>query len=89
MKPSHNLNIQGLQGMSGRLNEVDTGVDSVVNDIHSVNLILGFQIGVKTLLNVINDWAPRLIIIDKVPESRGIDNSEAKANAILLNISRD
>ena len=87
MKPSHNLDIQGLQGMSGRLNKVDTGVDSVVNNVHSVNLVLGFQIGVETLLNVINDWAPGLIIIDKVSESRGIDNSEAKTNAILLNIS--
>ena len=87
MKPSHNLDIQGLQGMSGRLNEVDTGVDSVINNVHSVNLVLGFQIGVETLLNVINDWAPGFIIVDKVSESRGIDNSKAKTNAILLNIS--
>jgi hypothetical protein len=41
------------------------------------------------LLNIIHNWAPRLIIIDEITKTRGINNSQTQTNAILLNIGTD
>jgi hypothetical protein len=86
MQSAHNLNVKRLQGMAGGLDEVDTCVNSVIHDVHSVDLVLGIKVGVKTLLNVIHNWSPRLIIVDKITEARGINNSQTQTNAILFNI---
>jgi hypothetical protein len=86
MQSAHNLNVKRLQGMAGGLDEVDACVNSVIHDVHSVDLVLGIKVGVKTLLNVIHNWSPRLIIVDKITEARGINNSQTQTNAILFNI---
>jgi hypothetical protein len=41
VQAAHNLNVQGLQGVAGWLDEVNTGVDAVVNDVAAVDLVLG------------------------------------------------
>jgi len=40
MKSAHDLNVQRLQGMSSWLNEVNTGVYSVIYNVHSIDLVL-------------------------------------------------
>ncbi len=72
--------------MASWLNKVHTGVNSVVNDVHSVDLVLGIQVGIEALLDVVYNWSPGLIVVDEVTESRGINNSQTKTNAVLLNI---
>jgi hypothetical protein len=44
--------------MASWLNEVHAGMNSVVDNIHSVDLVLGIQIRIEALLNVIHNWAP-------------------------------
>ena len=44
--------------MTRRLNEVQTGVDTIVNDFLTVDLVLVLQILVESCLNVLNDWSP-------------------------------
>ena len=86
MKSAHNLDIKWLEGVASWLEEVDASVDAVVNDVHAVDLVLGIEVGVEALLDVIDDWSPGLVVVDEVSESRGINNSQAKTDAVLLNI---
>ena len=58
MKSSHNLNVEGLQGVTCRLDEEHTSVNAVVNDVHAVDLVLRVQVGIETLLDVVDDGSP-------------------------------
>jgi hypothetical protein len=58
MKSPHNLDIQGLQGVASGLDKVYTSVNAVVNDVHAVDLVLGFKVGIKTLLDIVDNWTP-------------------------------
>ena len=40
------------------MNEVQAGVDAVVNDFLTVDLVLVVQILVKSGLDILNDWSP-------------------------------
>ena len=62
--------------MAGGLDEVDTCVNSVVANVHPVDLILRIQVGIEALLNVVHNWSPRLVIINKVTKTRGINNGQ-------------
>lgn len=86
MKPAHNLDIKWLEGVASWLEEVDASVDAVVNDVHAVDLVLGIEVGVEALLDVIDDWSPGLVVVDEVSKSRGINNSQAKTDAVLLDV---
>lgn len=72
----HDLNIQGLQRVTCGLDEEDTGVDAVVHDVHAVDLVLGVEVGIVSLLNVVNDGTPRFVIVDEVAEARSIDHGQ-------------
>lgn len=86
MKASHNLNVQGLQRVAGRLNEEDTSMDTVVNDVHAIDLVLSIEVSIISTLDIVNNRAPRLVIVNEVTESRGVDDSQAKADTRLLDI---
>jgi len=73
----HHLDIQGLQGVAGGLNEENTSMDAVVNDVHAVDLVLGIQISIEALLNVVHNRTPGFIIVHKVTEARGVDHGQA------------
>lgn len=76
MQSPHNLDIQGLQRVAGRLDEVHASVDPVVDNIRAVDFILRIQISIKALLDVIDNWAPRLVVIDEITETGGVYDSE-------------
>ena len=76
VKSAHDLNIEGLERVAGRLDEVDTGVHAVIDNVHAVDLVLGIKISIEPLLNVLHDWSPRVIVVDKVTESRGINHRQ-------------
>lgn len=72
--------------MTGRLYEVNACMDTVVYDVHAIDFVLSVEIGIETLLDVLNDRSPRIIIVDKVAKSWGVYHRQAEANTILLNI---
>jgi hypothetical protein len=76
MKSAHNFNVQGLQRMASRLDEVDAGMNSVVDDVHAIDLIFCVQVGIEALLNVIHNWSPRLIIVNEITKTRGINDCQ-------------
>jgi hypothetical protein len=58
VKLLHHLNVDGLQGVAGGLDEVDNGMDTVVDDVHAVDLVLSIQVCVEPLLNVLDNGIP-------------------------------
>lgn len=77
MKSAHNFNVQRLQRMARGLDKVHTSVNPVIHNVHAVDLVLGIQVSIKALLNVIHNWSPRFVIIDEVTKTRGIDNGQS------------
>lgn len=63
--------------MAGGLNEEYAGVDTVVHNIHAIDLVFGVQIGIVTLLDVVDNRPPRLVVVDKVTKPRGVNDSQA------------
>jgi len=77
MESAHNFDVQRLQRMASWLDEVHTSVDSVIHNIHAVDLVLRIQICIKALLYVIHNWSPRFVIVNEVTKTRSIDNSQS------------
>jgi len=74
MKSAHHLDVKWLQGVTSWLDEVNTELYPVINNVHSVDFVLGIQVCIKSLLNIVNDWSPRLVVIDEVAKAWGINN---------------
>jgi hypothetical protein len=72
--------------VAGRLDEVDTGVDAVVDNVASVDLVLGLEVCIVALLDVLDNRAPGVIVVDKVAEAGGINDAQAETNTVLLNV---
>lgn len=51
-------------------------MDSVVNNVHPVDLVLRIEVAVKALFNVFDNGPPRVVIIDKVTKAWGINHGE-------------
>ena len=77
MQTAHDFNIQRLERVSGWLDEIDTSMYAVVNDVHPVDLVLGLEIGIKPLLDILNNWPPRVVIVDKIAKARCVDDCQS------------
>lgn len=44
--------------MTARLDEVQTGVNSVVGELGSVDTVLLLEVGIESRLNIVDDWLP-------------------------------
>lgn len=83
-------NINGLQGVAGRLDKEETAMDASVLD---VALALGGELLVQVcavlVLDVFDNWLPAALVVDQVAIARSVDNVEAQAHAIFLDNVRD
>lgn len=61
--------------MASGLDEENASMDAVIDNVHSVNLVLSIQVGVVTLFDVVYNGSPRLVIVDKVSETRRVNDS--------------
>ena len=75
--------------MTSRLNEVHTGVDAVVDDVHAVDLVLSVEVGIEALLDVLDNGAPGLVVIDEVTEAGCVDDVQSQTDAVLLDVCAD
>lgn len=89
MQPAHNLNVEGLQGVTGGLDEVDARVDTVVDDVGTVDLVLGLEISVVSLFNVLDNRTPRVIVVHKVTKARRVDDGQTETDTVLFDIGTD
>ena len=89
MQSAHHLNVERLERVASRLDEVHTGVHTVVDNVHAVDLVLGLQVCIESLLNVLNDWSPRVVIVDKVTEAGCVNNCQSQPDSVLFNVCAD
>lgn len=89
VQAAHDLNVERLQGVAGGLDEVDARVDTVVNDVGTVDLVFGLQVGIVSLLNVLDNGAPRVIVVHEVTKPRRVDHGQAEADTVLFDVSAD
>jgi len=89
VESAHDFDVQRLERVTGRLDEVNTSVYTVVDNVHAVDFVLGVQVSIKSLLNVLHDGSPRVVVVDKVTEAWSINNVQPQANTILFNVGAD
>ena len=89
VETAHNLNVQRLERVACGLDEVHASVDSIVDDVHAVDLVLGVEVGVESLLDVLHDRAPRVVVVNEVSEAWCVYDCEAQAHSVLLDVGAD
>ena len=89
VQPTHDFDVQRLQGVTSWLDEVDTCVNAIVDNVHAVNLVLGLKVCIKSLLNIFHNWPPRIIIVDKVSKTRCVHHSQSKPHSIFDDVGAD
>jgi len=77
MQTAHDLNIQGFQGVASGLDEKHASMNTVVNNVHAVDFVFGVEVRIVTLLDVVDDGPPRLIVVHEISEAGGINHSQA------------
>lgn len=75
--------------MASGLNEEDAGVNTVVDNVHAVDLVLSIEVSIETLLDVVHNRAPRLVVVDEVTEAGCVNNSQSETDTGLLDIRAD
>lgn len=75
--------------MTCRFDKVDTCMDTVIDYVHTIDLILGLEICIKPLLNVFDDGSPGIIVVDKIAKSWSINDCQSESHTVLLDICTD
>ena len=79
----------GLRRVASRLDEVDACVNAVVDNVHAVDLVLSFEVCIKSLFNVLDDGPPGVVVVHKVTKARCIDDGQAQTYTVLFNVGTD
>lgn len=78
-------NVDWLQRVAGRCDEVQAAVDAGVLD---VSLALGCeflpQVCAVLVLDVLDDWVPAAVVVHEIAITWGVDNVQAETHAVLL-----
>jgi hypothetical protein len=86
VQTTHHLDVQGLQRVARGLDEVDTSMHAVVDNVHPVDLVLRLEISIEALLNVLDNWAPGVIVVDEVTETRSVHHGQAETDAVFFDV---
>lgn len=89
MQAAHDFDVKRLERVASGLNEVDTRMNAVIDNVHSVDLVLGLKICVESLFNVLNDRTPGVIVVDEVTKAGGIDDCQSESDSVLFNVGTD
>lgn len=63
--------------MSGGSDEVQAGVNTEINLINTAGLLLLQHIRLMLIIQELDNWHPRITVVDIVAKARSIDNGEA------------
>jgi hypothetical protein len=76
----HNLDVERLQGVAGRADEVQAGVDTEVDLVGTARLLLLEHVRLVLVVEEFDDGLPRVAVVDVVAEARGVNHGEADCN---------
>jgi hypothetical protein len=79
----HDLNIQRLQCVSSRADEVQAGMDTKINLIDTSGLLLLQHVRLVLIIQKLDDWHPGVAVVDIVSEARGVDHGETNYDQSL------
>lgn len=82
----HNLNVQRLESMAGRTNEVQASVDSQINLLRTLWLLLLEHVTLVLIIEELNNWLPAVTVVDVVSKTRRVDNRQADLEELLLQL---
>lgn len=77
VESAHDFDVKRLERMSSRLDKVYTRVHTIVDNVHAVDLVFCVKIRIKPLLNVLDDWSPGIIVVNKVTKTRRVYNGQS------------
>jgi hypothetical protein len=80
----HDLNVKRLQGVAGWANEVKTSVDAKVNLLGAARLLLLQHVGLMLIVKELDNWLPRVSVVDVVSESRSINDGQADCRPVSI-----
>jgi hypothetical protein len=63
--------------VSGGSDEVQAGVNTEINLINTAGLLLLQHIRLMLIIQELDNWHPRITVVDIVAKARSIDNGEA------------
>jgi hypothetical protein len=72
----HDLNIEGLEGVSGGSDEVQAGVNAHVDLVGTAGLLLLEHVGLVLVIQELDDGLPRVTVVDIVAEAGGINDGQ-------------
>jgi len=75
--------------VSGRTNEVETSMDTEVDLLVSLGLLLLTHVCLVLVVNEFYNGQPRVAVVDVVTESRGVDDCEFDLELTFLELSLD
>lgn len=84
----HDLNVQGLQGVSSWADEIQARVDTHVNLVCSAGLLLLQHVRLMLVIQELDNRLPGIAVVDVVTKSGGINNGQANYTAQWLLASR-
>lgn len=70
----HDFDIERLQGMASRSDEVQTCVDTEVNLVGTTGLLLLQHVGLMLVVEELDDGHPGVTVVDVVAEAGGVDD---------------
>lgn len=73
----HDLNIEGLQSVTGGSDKIQTGMHTHIDLICAAGLLLLQHVGLMLIVEELNDGLPGIAVVDVVSESGGIDDGQA------------
>lgn len=73
----HDLNVEGLQGVSGGADEVQAGMHTHIDLVRTARLLLLQHVRLMLVVKELNDGLPRVTVVDIVSESGGINDGQA------------
>ena len=69
--------------------EVQATVDPEVGLLPTLRLLLLPHIGLMLIIDEIDNWGPRIAVVDIIPKSGGVNDSELNFELLLLKLCLD
>lgn len=79
----HDLDVERLQGVAGRADEVQACVNTEVDLLQAARLLLLKHVGLVLIVKELNYGHPRVAVIDVVAEARGVDDGQADCRSMV------
>lgn len=73
----HDFNVQRLEAVAGRANEVQAGVHTEINLLGSARLLLLKHVALMLVVEELDDRLPRVAVVHVVAETRSVNDRKA------------